>query len=57
MDIFRILFEIYFLILTLVFSIGIYYAENDNEKLSCLLNMGFCIFILEVINHDKKNDN
>ena len=52
----RILLEIYFLILTLAFSLGIYYAESDKDKLSCLFNMGFCIFILEVIDHDKKND-
>ena len=51
------MFQIYFILLGFIFSIGIFYAENDEERLSCLFNSGFCMFVLEVIHNDNDNDN
>lgn len=51
------IFQIYFILLGFLFSIGIFYAENDRERLSCLFNSGFCMFVLEVIHNDEENDN
>ena len=51
------IFQIYFILLGFIFSIGIFYAENDRERLSCLFNSGFCMFVLEVIHNDEANDN
>jgi len=50
-------FQIYFILLGFIFSIGVFYAENDQERLSCLFNSGFCMFVLEVIQNDNVNDN
>ena len=51
------IFQIYFILLGFLFSIGIFYAENDRERLSCLFNSGFCMFVLELIHNDEGNDN
>ena len=50
-------FQIYFILLGFLFSMGVFYAENDRERLSCLFNSGFCMFVLEVIDNDEANDN
>ena len=51
------IFQIYFILLGFIFSIGIFYAENDRERFSCLFNSGFCMFVLEIIDNDEANDN
>lgn len=50
-------FQIYFILLGFLFSMGVFYAENNEERLSCLFNSGFCMFVLEVIHNDEANDN
>ena len=50
------IFQIYFILLGFIFSIGIFYAENDEERLSCLFNSGFCMFVLEMIHNDEANN-
>ncbi len=50
-------FQIYFILLGFLFSIGVFYAENDRERLSCLFNSGFCMFVLEMIHNDEANVN
>ena len=50
------MFQIYFILLGFIFSIGIFYAENNEERLSCLFNSGFCMFVLEVIHNDNVNE-
>ena len=50
------IFQIYFILLGFIFSIGIFYAENDRERLSCLFNSGFCMFVLELIHNDEANN-
>ena len=50
-------YQIYFILLGFLFSMGVFYAENDRERLSCLFNSGFCMFVLEVIDNDEANDN
>ena len=48
--------QIYFILLGFILSIGIFYAENDSERLSCLFNSGVCMFVVEMIHNDEENN-